>query len=45
VLRSNLHEPEDCRAASEVFARVTNKWTVCTRLIPIHYIRMSAMGS
>src|SRR4030095_16137728 len=28
VLPSNLHEPEDCRAASEVLARVGDKWTV-----------------
>jgi DNA-binding HxlR family transcriptional regulator len=24
----NLHEPEDCRAVSEVLARVGDKWTV-----------------
>jgi DNA-binding HxlR family transcriptional regulator len=28
VIPSNLHEPEDCRAASEVLARVGDKWTV-----------------
>src|SRR5262252_5706028 len=28
VLPSNLHEPEGCRAASEVLARVGDKWTV-----------------
>jgi DNA-binding HxlR family transcriptional regulator len=28
VLPSNLHEPEDCRAASEVLSRVGDKWTV-----------------
>ena len=28
VLPSNLHEPDDCRAASEVLARVGDKWTV-----------------
>ena len=28
VLPSNLHEPGDCRAASEVLARVGDKWTV-----------------
>ena len=25
---SNLHQPEDCRAVSEVLARVGDKWTV-----------------
>jgi DNA-binding HxlR family transcriptional regulator len=28
VLPSNLHEPEHCQAASEVLARVGDKWTV-----------------
>ena len=28
VLPSNLHEPEDCRAGSEVLSRVGDKWTV-----------------
>jgi DNA-binding HxlR family transcriptional regulator len=28
VLPDNLHEPEDCRAVSEVLARVGDKWTV-----------------
>jgi len=28
VLPSNLHQPDDCRAASEVLARVGDKWTV-----------------
>src|SRR5215471_7100211 len=28
VLPSNLHEPDDCRAASEVLAHVGDKWTV-----------------
>ena len=28
VIPGNLHEPEDCRAASEVLARVGDKWTV-----------------
>ena len=28
VLPSALHEPEDCRAVSEVLARVGDKWTV-----------------
>ena len=28
VLPSNLHEREDCRAASEVLSRVGDKWTV-----------------
>lgn len=28
VLPSNLHVPEDCRAVSEVLARVGDKWTV-----------------
>jgi DNA-binding HxlR family transcriptional regulator len=28
VLPSNLHEPEDCRAISEVLSRVGDKWTV-----------------
>jgi len=28
VLPSNLHEPDDCRAASEVLGRVGDKWTV-----------------
>jgi DNA-binding HxlR family transcriptional regulator len=28
LLPSNLHEPEDCRAVSEVLARVGDKWTV-----------------
>lgn len=28
VLPRNLHEPEDCRAASEVLSRVGDKWTV-----------------
>src|SRR5215510_3374052 len=27
-LPSNLHQPEDCRAVSEVLARVGDKWTV-----------------
>ena len=27
-LPGNLHEPEDCRAVSEVLARVGDKWTV-----------------
>ena len=28
VLPGNLHVPEDCRAVSEVLARVGDKWTV-----------------
>ena len=28
VLPSNLHEPEDCRAVSEVLSRVGDKWRV-----------------
>ena len=28
VLPSNLHEPEDCRAVSEVLSRVGDKWSV-----------------
>lgn len=28
LLPSSLHEPEDCRAVSEVLARVGDKWTV-----------------
>jgi DNA-binding HxlR family transcriptional regulator len=28
VIPGNLHEPEDCRAASEVLGRVGDKWTV-----------------
>ena len=28
VIPSNLHEPEDCRAASEVLSRVGDKWTI-----------------
>lgn len=28
VLPGNLHEPADCRAVSEVLARVGDKWTV-----------------
>jgi len=28
VLPRTLHEPEDCRAVSEVLARVVDKWTV-----------------
>jgi DNA-binding HxlR family transcriptional regulator len=28
VLPTNLHVPEDCRAVSEVLARVGDKWTV-----------------
>jgi DNA-binding HxlR family transcriptional regulator len=28
MIPSNLHEPEDCRAVSEVLARVGDKWTV-----------------
>jgi DNA-binding HxlR family transcriptional regulator len=28
VLPSNLHDPEDCRAVSEVLSRVGDKWTV-----------------
>src|SRR5438876_7880962 len=28
MLPSNLHVPEDCRAVSEVLARVGDKWTV-----------------
>jgi DNA-binding HxlR family transcriptional regulator len=28
LLPSNLHVPEDCRAVSEVLARVGDKWTV-----------------
>jgi DNA-binding HxlR family transcriptional regulator len=28
VIPGNLHEPEDCRAVSEVLARVGDKWTV-----------------
>jgi DNA-binding HxlR family transcriptional regulator len=28
MIPSNLHEPEDCRAVSEVLSRVGDKWTV-----------------
>ena len=28
VIPRNLHEPEDCRAVSEVLSRVGDKWTV-----------------
>jgi DNA-binding HxlR family transcriptional regulator len=28
LLPGNLHEPEDCRAVSEVLARIGDKWTV-----------------
>jgi DNA-binding HxlR family transcriptional regulator len=28
LLPSNLHVPEDCRAVSEILARVGDKWTV-----------------
>ena len=28
MLPRNLHEPEDCRAVSEVLSRVGDKWTV-----------------
>lgn len=28
MLPGNLHEPEDCRAVSEVLSRVGDKWTV-----------------
>ena len=28
LLPRNLHEPEDCRAVSEVLSRVGDKWTV-----------------
>lgn len=28
LLPANLHEPEDCRAVSEVLSRVGDKWTV-----------------
>src|SRR5674476_1013822 len=28
LLPGNLHEPEDCRAVSEMLARVGDKWTV-----------------
>ena len=28
VLPSNLHVPEDCRAVSDVLARVGDKWTI-----------------
>ena len=28
LIPSNLHQPEDCRAVSEVLARVGDKWTV-----------------
>src|SRR3989442_1102337 len=28
LLPSSLHEPEDCRAVSDVLARVGDKWTV-----------------
>jgi DNA-binding HxlR family transcriptional regulator len=28
VLPSNLHDPEDCRAMSDLLARVGDKWTV-----------------
>ena len=28
MLPSNLHEPGECRAASEVLARIGDKWTV-----------------
>ena len=28
VIPGNLHVPEDCRAVSEVLARIGDKWTV-----------------
>src|ERR687887_1968510 len=28
LIPSNLHQPEDCRAVSEVLARIGDKWTV-----------------
>jgi DNA-binding HxlR family transcriptional regulator len=28
MIPSNLHEPEDCRAVSEVLSRIGDKWTV-----------------
>ena len=28
LIPSNLHVPEDCRAVSDVLARVGDKWTV-----------------
>src|SRR5712672_938683 len=28
LIPSNLHQPEDCRAVSEVLSRVGDKWTV-----------------
>src|SRR6266566_4064845 len=28
LIPSNLHQPEDCRAVSEILARVGDKWTV-----------------
>jgi len=28
LIPSNLHDPEDCRAVSEVLARIGDKWTV-----------------
>ena len=28
LIPSNLHVPEDCRAVSEILARVGDKWTV-----------------
>jgi len=28
LLPGNLHEPEDCRAVSEVLSRIGDKWTV-----------------
>ena len=28
LIPNNLHQPEDCRAVSEVLARVGDKWTV-----------------
>lgn len=28
MLPTNLHDPEDCRAVSEVLARIGDKWTV-----------------
>jgi DNA-binding HxlR family transcriptional regulator len=28
LIPSNLHDPEDCRAVSEVLSRVGDKWTV-----------------
>jgi DNA-binding HxlR family transcriptional regulator len=30
---SNLHVPEDCRAVSEVLARVGDKWTVLVVIV------------